>query len=266
MNKFDSISVVIPCYCCSATIERAVESILNQQLTPSEVILVDDCSPDDTLETLHNLASTYPAIIKVISCENNGGPGRARNLGWDHAKGQYIAFLDSDDSWHPSKLKLQLEAMKKNPEVMLSGHRCGEEYDINTHDLGQEVFVNISLEQLLFKNYFSTQTVMVKNISNVRFKDDMKYSEDYKFACDIAAEGHKCIFSKMALTKLYKASYGESGLSANISKMALGELYTFNELRKRKKIGIVSYLIAFSFLGLRVTRRYFKFFLRSKFT
>src|SRR5215831_14326963 len=95
------VSAVIPCYRCGATIRRALESVAGQTLLPSEVILVDDCSADGTEAELRQIATEYPqGWIKVVSLSANGGPGVARNGGWDAAAQPYVAFLDADDCWH----------------------------------------------------------------------------------------------------------------------------------------------------------------------
>ena len=108
--KQESISVIIPCYRCSDTIERAVASVVAQTLQPAEVILVDDCSGDGTLATLNKIQAHYPqGWVQVIECSVNGGAGTARNAGWAAATQTYLAFLDADDIWLPEKLKSQLK-------------------------------------------------------------------------------------------------------------------------------------------------------------
>src|SRR5688572_15186507 len=100
------VSVVVPCYRCAATIGDAIASIVDQTARPAEVLLVEDCSGDDTLEALHRIAAAYePGWIKVIAMPANGGPSRARNTGWQQAEQPYIAFLDADDTWAPRKLE-----------------------------------------------------------------------------------------------------------------------------------------------------------------
>ena len=91
---FVPISVVIPCFRCSATIERAVMSVAVQSVLPNEVILVDDASGDDTLSQLHRLQSRFSTgWIKIIELNTNSGAGTARNKGWDAAKSEFVAFL-----------------------------------------------------------------------------------------------------------------------------------------------------------------------------
>jgi glycosyltransferase involved in cell wall biosynthesis len=101
-----SVSVIIPCYNCAGTIHRALASVASQSLRPAEVILVDDHSTDDTLQSLYRLQDRYGREwIRIIEQPVNGGPGTARNMGWNAATQTYIAFLDSDDTWHPKKIE-----------------------------------------------------------------------------------------------------------------------------------------------------------------
>ena len=117
------VSVIVPCYCCAATIETAIESVARQTARPAEVILVDDASGDDTVAALRRLHHRHGADwMKVIRQEQNGGPSVARNAGWAMATQPYLAFLDADDSWHPRKVELQYGWMAAHPEVALTGH------------------------------------------------------------------------------------------------------------------------------------------------
>jgi len=106
------ISVVIPTYNREHTLRRAVQSVLGQTFTDFEVIVVDDCSTDQT----KNLVESFrDKRIVYVRHDQNAGPGAARNTGIRRARGQLIAFLDSDDEWLPEKLRLQVEFLKGAP-------------------------------------------------------------------------------------------------------------------------------------------------------
>jgi glycosyltransferase involved in cell wall biosynthesis len=123
MNDYADVSVIIPCYCCVETIDRAVASVAKQSTRSKELILVDDGSPDDTLAQLYALQRDYGADwVHVLPLTENQGPATARNRGWDAAIGHYIAFLDADDAWHQDKLKTQWGWMRHHSAVVLSGH------------------------------------------------------------------------------------------------------------------------------------------------
>jgi glycosyltransferase involved in cell wall biosynthesis/nucleoside phosphorylase len=105
------IAVVIPVFNREATIKRAIDSVLSQSYAPEDIIVVDDCSTDRTA----NLLAEYGNAITVIAFPANSGPSKARNEGINHAKTEWIAFLDSDDCWKPDKLKKQIEFLGKFP-------------------------------------------------------------------------------------------------------------------------------------------------------
>lgn len=109
------ISVVIPAYNREATIERAVMSILNQTILPTEIIVVDDCSTDSTAAIVQKLRREN-SLVKLIRLKKNQGAQVARNCGIKIAKGNWIAFLDSDDEWLENKLEIQQKAVEENPE------------------------------------------------------------------------------------------------------------------------------------------------------
>lgn len=96
------VSVIIPSYNRENTIVRAVNSVLNQTYKDIEVIVVDDCSKDRTLELLSSIKDER---LKFFKLEKNSGACVARNFGIEKANGEFIAFQDSDDEWLPEKLK-----------------------------------------------------------------------------------------------------------------------------------------------------------------
>jgi len=89
------VSVIIPCYNCAKTIKKCVDSILGDKLKEVEIVVVNDASTDDTFMALAKYATFEN--IKIINLPKNGGQGQARNIGIDHADGEYIYFVDSDD-------------------------------------------------------------------------------------------------------------------------------------------------------------------------
>lgn len=109
------VSVVIPAYNAMDYLPKTLESVLNQIFTDFEVLIINDGSSDNILEWASSLLDPR---IKVISQENQGVSG-ARNTGITHAQGEYIAFLDSDDFWQPTKLEKQLDCFEHQPDVGL---------------------------------------------------------------------------------------------------------------------------------------------------
>ena len=112
------ITVVIPTFNRAGMVEQAVESVLAQTLQPVEVIVVDDGSTDDTKQRLARFGS-----ISYV-CQEHGGPGRARNTGMRLARGDYVAFLDSDDCLYPYKLELQARVFDAFRDVAMTYSEC----------------------------------------------------------------------------------------------------------------------------------------------
>ena len=108
------ISCVIPVFNGERFLGEALESVLAQTYQPVEIIVVDDGSTDGTAE----VAAHYHKQISFLR-QSNQGPATARNLGLSVARGEYIAFLDGDDLWHPEKLKGQIKRLQEHPEIDL---------------------------------------------------------------------------------------------------------------------------------------------------
>lgn len=105
----------MPAYNAAGTIVRSIESVLAQSLTDLELIVIDDCSSDDT-RAITSRFCAQDARVKYQCQPANGGVAAARNAGMDRATGEFIAFLDSDDWWHPRKLELQIAQMRQSGE------------------------------------------------------------------------------------------------------------------------------------------------------
>jgi len=108
------VSVIIPTYNRAASIGEAIESALAQAYPAMEIIVVDDGSTDDTRQSI---AHRYPQVRYFH--QENGGVARARNRGIREARGEFIAFLDSDDLWLPGKIEKQVACFKQYPDVGL---------------------------------------------------------------------------------------------------------------------------------------------------
>jgi len=112
-----SVSVVISAYDRPAFLKDAIQSALDQTISPHQVIVVDDCSPAD----LAPVAAEFGAAVLYERLSVNGGANRARNRGVELATGDIVAFLDDDDVWLPEKLARQTAAMEGGAEASLCG-------------------------------------------------------------------------------------------------------------------------------------------------
>ena len=105
------VSVIMPTYNASRFLEEAICSVANQSEENWELLVIDDCSADDSFDIAQRHAASDHRI-QVLRNNVNLGVAKTRNLGINLAKGEYIAFLDSDDVWHPEKLERQLKKMR----------------------------------------------------------------------------------------------------------------------------------------------------------
>jgi len=251
------ISVIIPCYRCAATIGRAVGSVFAQSATPAEVIMVDDNSGDDTLTVLHELERVHQGQIKIVLMDMNCGAGSARNAGWAIATQPYIAFLDADDSWHPEKLRIQHEYMRNNNDVTLCGHQCvwlPESETLPTLPKNLHT-TKISASSFLFKNAFSTPTVMLKCDIPFRFQEGKRCAEDLLLWQQIAFAGLQIARIESILAYVHKPLYGAGGLSAQLWKMESGELGNFVALYRTGSINFLLYVAATFFSIIKFAKR-----------
>ena len=222
-----ALSVVMPCYRCKDTIQRAIDSLADQTAIPKEVILVDDFSNDGTLEYLQQLSSQYKnGWIKVLALPRNSGPGVARNAGWKIATEPYIAFLDADDSWHAQKACIQHEWMRAHPRIFLTGHLSIRYSPESVKKLiPNEFFVQIvSPSRLLFSNVFSTRSIMCRSDLPIFFDNEKRYVEDYWWLMKVAYSGYSIAKLSVPMAFTYKPDYGESGLSSKLWAMEKDEL------------------------------------------
>lgn len=150
------VSVVIPTFNRAYCIERAIRSVLAQEYEPMEVLIIDDGSSDGTQEIV---SSINDKRIRY-TYKRNGGVSSARNLGIREARGEWVAFLDSDDLWLPGKLQLQATVIGRMPEV---GLVCTD-----WSGSGEDVFFRSYI-----KNYF-----MVFRTFSLHFDDIFPAKED----------------------------------------------------------------------------------------
>ena len=115
------VSIIVPVHNAAGSLHRALRSVLSQTLTDYELILVDDCSADESIRILRKYCE-LDERVRLYSTATNSGPGVARNVGLRSAKGRYIAFLDADDFWIGNKLEQQVRCFEDD-EVILSHTR-----------------------------------------------------------------------------------------------------------------------------------------------
>ena len=252
----DEVSVVVPMHDNGATIERALGAALGQTLAPREVIVVDDASGDDGPARVAAVAARDPRV-RLERLGSNLGPSAARNLGWHLARGEWIAFLDADDWWHPRKLELQVAAMRRHPEWPLSGHRwvAAPEPDFAARDVAVAGERVLGLRSLAMRNRLSTPTVMVRRGVAERFDARRMHAEDWDLWLRIVAGHGPAGWLDATLTALDKAAVSTRGISAQRSRMHRGELATVAAMRRSGAVGAPAALAWRLWLRAKALRR-----------
>ena len=192
MNK-PLVSVVMPAYRCADTIGAAIESVLCQNVD-LELIIVDDCSPED-LERAIAPWRQDPRVI-YLKNEENRGAAASRNLAVDRARGEYVAFLDSDDIWAPGKLEKQLKLLEETGLVLCctarelmtpEGKRTGRVIPvmerISYRDLMKHNSINCS--SVLMKTSVAREFPMCHEDSHEDYIMWLMVLRKYEFACGI---------------------------------------------------------------------------------
>jgi teichuronic acid biosynthesis glycosyltransferase TuaG len=172
------VSIITPAYRAAAVVPATIESVLAQTWTDWEMLVADDCSPDNTREVVREWATRDPRI-RLIALERNGGPAAARNGALEQARGRWIAFLDSDDLWLPQKLERSIAfAEREKAALVYTGYRR------ITADGGRTgryigVPAALSYRQLLGNTAIATSTVLIDRAQTGDIRMQRVYYDDF---------------------------------------------------------------------------------------
>lgn len=174
------VSIIVPAWRASGTIGDTIESVLAQTHGDWEMLVADDCSPDDTRAIVAGWAARDPRI-RLLALEKNGGPAAARNAALAAARGRWLAFLDSDDVWLPAKLERTLaHARAQRSALTFTGFRRMSQDGAR---VGGYIGVprTLTYRQLLGDTAIATSTVVLdrEQVGEVRMQ--RVYYDD--FAC-----------------------------------------------------------------------------------
>jgi teichuronic acid biosynthesis glycosyltransferase TuaG len=243
------VSIITPLFNCEKFIYETIESVISQDYTNWEMIIVDDCSDDKSVEIVRKLISIDDRIQLIIN-KTNKGSGHSRNLAIKKAKGEFIAFLDSDDIWSPNKLSIHLDFMHKNNSAF--SHTSYGYIDEFGNKIMSTFHVSrnpVKYTDLLKRTEISCLTAMydVRKIGKM-YMPDLRRKQDYALWLDIL----KLDFKSDPLD-LELAYYRQRSNSNTSNKFKLiFDHWKF--LRLREKIPFIKsfyYLSCWAFGGLR---------------
>lgn len=260
MTETADVSVIIPVFNSGVTAIAAIESVLRQTVKVREIVVVDDGSIDESGRLVAERFRDTNDVVKVFRIDNVGA-ACARNHGIGRASSTYVAFLDSDDLWMPTKLERQLGIIDEVPSVGMVGTQTtmGAKKSIDPWVGRSAKPVVVSSTMQLFKNFFQTSTVLVRRsvLDSVgHFPTGQRYAEEGDLFIRIAAHS-RCILLNEVLVDYCggKGGFGEVGLSANLNAMERGELSNIRRAFERGNCGSMVFLAAIFFSVLKFSRR-----------
>ena len=189
MSKKELISIIMPAFNAERFIAESIKSVLSQTNNNWELLIVDDCSQDNTVNVVKEYLEK-DARIKLYSNDKSSGPALTRNNAINHASGRFMAFLDADDIWLPEKLELQIDIMLKKGYAFTytDYHRFSENGTITGHRITTPN--NLNYIQLLRNTAIATSTVIldVQKVGEIKMKQT--YYDDFVCWLEIMKRGH----------------------------------------------------------------------------
>ena len=224
------ISIIIPAYNAEKTIDEAIQSVFQQTYQKWELIIINDCSSDKTEEFVKKYLDQNNKII-FLNNEKNLGVSATRNKGIAASKGEWIAFLDSDDKWNSEKLEKQVRLIKKNKmaDLVFTGIAFINHRGLVSQYL-LEVPESIGYRQLLKQNLIYCSSVMVKKelVINYRMQND-KMHEDYAVWLQLLKDGYHAFGINEPLL-IYRVSENSKSRNKRYAAKMTYRVYRFMKL------------------------------------
>ena len=232
------ISIVMPNYNGRRFVEQAIDSVLNQTYQNFELIVVDDCSNDDSLSLIEHKAQSDNRI-RVIALEHNAGVANARNVGIKEAKGEYIALLDNDDLWTEDKLERQLALAQKGADIVY----CSYDFIDEENNSIKKPFIvsqETNFNKMLASSVISCSTSFIKTelMQAHPFNSDF-YHEDYVLWMELLRVCPTAYGDQKVLMHYRQVTGSRSNKKGNAAKER------WNTYRKALKLNIVTSAWAF---------------------
>jgi glycosyltransferase involved in cell wall biosynthesis len=245
MNNYPLVSVVIPNYNSAEYIREAIESVIKQCYYNIEIIVVDDCSQDNSIIIVKELVKIYKVISLIELPKNSGTPSIPRNVGIKLSKGKYIAFLDSDDFWERGKLFNQIKYLESSEYFMCSTSCVNFINKYSTVSLIEFDFVKpITLWDQFTKYQTPTSSIVIRSdiLKNNLFNTNTFFS------------GREDLLHSLILHSKY-------GPSLKICNNYVRYRIHDNQISSKKLIMMIKNLIIFFIVPLPKGKKYYKLFI-----
>ncbi len=223
------VSVIIPAYNAEKYIGQTLESVLAQDYDELEILVIDDCSKDGTLELVKKYSERYPQI-KIIELALNSGVAVARNTAIERATGRYIAFMDSDDLWESNKISSQIKLMRDNDATMAFTAIDMIDDDGNCVKGKRKIKTVVDYKILLHNTVIPTSSVVIDREKSGDFRMPLLRSgQDYATWLMLLRNGVKAYGIDEALVH-YRV--GHKSLSSNKLK-SIKQVYTIQTQQEK---------------------------------
>jgi teichuronic acid biosynthesis glycosyltransferase TuaG len=248
------ISVITPSYNCEEYIGKTIESVQSQTLDDWEMIIVDDCSSDRSFEVAQSYAHD-DARIQVYKLDVNSGSSKARNVAMDKATGDYITFIDGDDTVMEDKFERQIQFMTDNDYAITYTNYRRMSFDESKIGVIQKSAAKITYKHLLRHTAMGTLTPIYNRhkIGEYRFDEMLRARMDYAFWLDVLKEGHVAHRYSEDMAR-YRRGY--ESLSSSKRR---GQKLVWKILRHREKVPfprIIYYYFSYVFHALKKRRQF----------
>lgn len=229
-KKSPLVSIIMPAYNSGKTIRSSIQSVCRQTYSNWELLIVDDCS-DDNIESI--IQEFQEQRIHYYRLSTNQGVAAARNKGVAEARGQYLAFLDSDDLWHPDKLTRQVNFMQKYHYAFT--YTWYQQFSGDIHHLGNLVKTKTSVDykELLKGNDIGCLTVMIDRSQIPDVTMPSQRHEDYITWLNILKQGGRAYSLPISLAAYRK---GKGSLTNNKWKSLV---WTWKVYRNSQQLSLV---------------------------
>lgn len=243
MENRTNITIVIPCYNNGHLLSQMIECILRQTLTSWKLVIVDDCSTDDTQKIIKEFVKRDNRINLLVRNREPKGAQTCRNIGMESAIGNFVVFFDADDLISTTCLEKRVAFLNSNPKVDYASFAAkaftdekklpqfsdeGKKYGIG--DDGTDI-----LSDLLTANYSSigwTNIYKITSLLNIKWDENVKIYQDFDFGVSICLSGLKCKFSNSnEIDYYYRMGYGETISSSFVSdEKCNSTIYLFSKI------------------------------------
>ncbi len=246
----DLVSIIMPTYNSSEFVEDSIRSVMSQTYTDWELLVTDDYSADNTMEILSELAAGDERI-HIDQLPENGGPAAARNNSIKKAHGRFLAFLDSDDIWYPTKLQRQVDHLHHSHcRISFTSY---QPIDESSRPIGKIVKSKaiVTRKDLFFANYIGCSTAVVKLDGSPPLMPDIRKRQDYGYWYELLRHGGKACGLEEVLVNYRKRS---NSVSSSKPKLISYQWQLYRQVMRWNALQSMLALFSwafFSFTGLK---------------